>query len=109
MRALKTGTIFSVLFAATLSAAAADRDAKADAIGKELIASLGGQSAWEKARQLRFDFVVDRDGKTVARFSHAWDRYTGDYRVSGSDKSGAPFVVLFNVNTKQGKAYLNGQ
>jgi len=109
MTTLKTGTIFSILFAAALSGAAADRDAKADAIGKELIASLGGQSAWEKARQLRFDFVVDRDGKTVARFSHAWDRYTGDYRVSGTDKSGAPFVVLFNVNTKQGKAYLNDQ
>jgi len=88
---------------------AAERDPKADAIGKELIASLGGEQAWNKARQLRFDFVVDRDGKTVARFSHVWDRYTGDYRVSGTDKSGAPFVVLFNVNTKQGKAFLNGK
>ncbi len=98
-----------VLFAAAISASAADRDAKADALGKELIASLGGEHAWDKARQLRFDFVVDREGKTVARFSHAWDRYTGDYRVSGTDKSGAPFVVLLNVNTKQGKAFVNGR
>ena len=90
-------------------ASGADRDAKADAVGKELLVALGGEKAWEGARQFEFTFVVDREGKTVARFSHAWDRYTGDYRVSGTDKSGAPFVVLFNVNTKQGKAWLNGK
>ena len=87
---------------------AQEPDAKADALGKELIASLGGEKAWENARQLRFDFVVDREGKTIARFSHAWDRYTGDYRVSGTDKTGAPFVVYFNVNTKEGQPFVNG-
>jgi hypothetical protein len=85
------------------------RDAKADAVGKDLIAALGGEQAWEKARQFQFDFVVEREGKTVASFSHAWDRYTGDYRVSGTEKSGAPFIVYFNVNTKQGRALLNGK
>jgi hypothetical protein len=88
---------------------AAERDEKADAVGKQLIAALGGETAWEKARQFQFDFVVEREGKAVARFSHSWDRYTGDYRVSGAEKSGAPFVVVFNVNTKQGKALLNGK
>lgn len=85
------------------------RDEKADSIGRELIAALGGQAAWEKARQFRFDFVVEREGKTVASFSHAWDRYTGDYRLNGTDKTGAPFSVYFNVNTKQGKALVNGK
>ena len=87
----------------------ADRDAKADAVGKELIAALGGESAWQKARQLEFTFVVDREGKTVARFEHVWDRYTGDYRVKGTDKTGAPFAVYFNVNTRQGKGFVNGK
>jgi hypothetical protein len=85
------------------------RDEKADSIGKELIAALGGQAAWESARQFRFDFVVEREGKPVASFSHAWDRYTGDYRLNGTDKTGAPFSVYFNVNTKQGKALVNGK
>ena len=67
--------------------AAADRDARADAVGKELIAAMGGMPAWEKARQFRFDFVVVKEGKPVARFTHVWDRYTGDYRLSGTDKS----------------------
>jgi hypothetical protein len=93
----------------SLAVPGAERDAKADAIGKELIAALGGEKAWEKARQFQFDFLVEREGQTVARFSHAWDRYTGDYRVSGMDKSGAPFIVIFNVNTKGGKALVNGK
>jgi hypothetical protein len=88
---------------------AADRDARADAVGKELIAAMGGMPSWEKARQFQFDFVVVKEGKAVARFSHIWDRYTGDYRLSGTDKTGAPYTVYFNVNTKAGKAFVNGR
>jgi hypothetical protein len=51
----------------------------------------------EKARQFQFDFVVEREGKRVASFSHVWDRYTGDYRLTGTEKTGAPYVVYFNV------------
>jgi hypothetical protein len=97
------------LCALSVAAAAQERDARADAVGKEFLAALGGQSAWDKARQFKFDFVVVRDGQALARFSHAWDRYTGDYRMSGTDKTGAPFVVYFNVNTKAGQAYVNGK
>ncbi len=92
-----------------VGAAAAGADDKADAVGRELIAALGGQAAWEKARQFQFDFVVEREGTAVARFSHVWDRYTGDYRLSGTDKTGAPYVVYFNVNTRQGRAFVNGR
>ena len=93
--------------AAPLAGQAADP--KADQLAHQLIDSMGGEKSWEKARQFKFDFVVDREGKTVARFSHVWDRYTGDYRVSGTDKTGAPFVVYFNVNTKEGQALVNGK
>ena len=84
-------------------------DEKADQVARELIAALGGESAWEKARQFRFDFVVERDGKRAVEFRHLWDRYTGDYRLLGTDKSGAPFAVYFNVNTRDGVAFLNGK
>ncbi len=99
---------FLILFT-SVSAPAHERDAKADKVGKELIEALGGQSAWEKAREFRFDFVVENEGKVAGRRSHAWDRYTGDYRLTGTDPSGAPYAVYFNVNTKQGKAYINGK
>jgi elongation factor P hydroxylase len=91
------------------TARAAERDAKADAIGREMIAAMGGEEAWEKARQFRFDFVVMREGKQAVSRSHAWDRYTGDYRVAGTDRNGVPFTVYFNVNTREGKAFSGGK
>jgi hypothetical protein len=84
-------------------------DDKADRVARELITALGGESAWEKARQLRFDFVVEREGNRVSEFQHVWDRYTGDYRVTGTDKTGAPFAVYLNVNSKDGVAFSNGR
>ncbi|MEX0878850.1 MAG: hypothetical protein WEB59_05110 [Thermoanaerobaculia bacterium] len=96
-----------LILVAAASARAVERDAKADAVGRELIAAMGGESAWEKARQFQFDFVVVKEGKEVARFAHAWDRYTGDYRLTGIDKTGAPYAVYFNVNTKEGKVFVN--
>ena len=106
---MKNVSVALALSALSVVASAQERDARADAVGKEFLAALGGQSAWDKARQFKFDFVVVRDGQALARFSHAWDRYTGDYRMSGTDKTGAPFVVYFNVNTKAGQAWVNGK
>ena len=102
-------SFLGLLLLSAVSAPAAERDAKADKIGREMIDALGGQSAWEKARELKFDFVVQNEGKVAGRRSHVWDRYTGDYRMTGTDQSGAPYAVYFNVNTKQGKAYVNGK
>jgi hypothetical protein len=98
----------ALLFLVAVAAGAGERDARADAVGHELIAAMGGQAAWEKARQFRFDFVVVKEGREVARFAHVWDRYTGDYRLQGLDKAGAPYSVYFNVNTKAGTAFVNG-
>jgi hypothetical protein len=98
-----------ILLLVAAGAPAARADEKADALGHELIAALGGQGSWEKARQFQFDFVVEREGKAIARFSHAWDRYTGDYRLTGTDKTGAPFAVYFNVNTRKGEVFVNGK
>jgi opacity protein-like surface antigen len=100
--------LVSAAAAAASAARGAERDPKADAVGHALVAGMGGEGAWEKARQFQFDFVVVKEGKEVARFSHAWDRYTGDYRLQGVDKAGAPYAVYFNVNTKAGKAFVNG-
>jgi hypothetical protein len=97
------------ILAWTLAAAAARGDDKADALARDLVASLGGTAAWEKARQFQFDFVVEREGQAIARFSHVWDRYTGDYRLSGTEKTGAPYVVYFNVNSRKGRAFVNGR
>jgi hypothetical protein len=104
--------VFVVGFAALTVISAvrpARADERADQVARELVAALGGEAAWDKARQLRFDFVVEREGSRAAEFHHVWDRYTGDYRLLGRDKSGAPYAVYFNVNTRDGRRMVQWQ
>lgn len=108
-RSVATASLLTLGLAAFTGAPSLLADERADQVARELIAALGGETAWEKARQFRFDFVVEREGKRAAEFRHLWDRYTGDYRVQGSDKSGAPYAVYFNVNTREGTVLLNGR
>ena len=115
IRQVRAARSFRVVFllAAAIAALAGPpalfADDRADQVARELVQALGGPAAWEKARQFRFDFVVEREGKRAVEFRHLWDRYTGDYRVHGADKSGAPYVVYFNVNTREGTTFLNGR
>jgi hypothetical protein len=78
-------------------------------VHNQMLAAMGGREAWEKARYLEFDFVVDRNGQEVTRRSHRWDRHRGDYRlryVSGTDT----VISVFNVNNPQGGAVqVNGR
>ena len=78
-----------------------------DDVARRAVDTLAGP-AWEKARYIAFTFNVERDGKIAASFPQRWDRFTGDYRVTGHDQQGNDFVVVMNVNTKKGKAWQNG-
>ncbi|HEX9940803.1 MAG TPA: DUF6503 family protein [Thermoanaerobaculia bacterium] len=66
-----------------------------------VIQALGGKQAWDQTRYLRFTFA--------GRRTHWWDKWTGRHRVEGQTKEGERYVVLENLNTKEGTAYLNGQ
>src|ERR1700686_1488461 len=78
-----------------------------DDLAKHTIDVQAGK-AWEKARYFAFTFDVDRGDTRVVSFPQRWDRYTGDYRVSGKDQQKRDFLVIMNVNTRQGKAWING-
>jgi hypothetical protein len=82
-------------------------DPAADELARRVIDIQGGPS-WEKARYFSFTFNLARNGQPAAVFPQQWDRLTGDYRVSGNDPKGVPFVVVMHVNTKLGKAWQNG-
>lgn len=69
----------------------------------------GGRKTWDESRYLTFDFAPQKDGKTVLRRSHLWDRYTGDYRFETKTSGNRKLTVLFNVNSKKGKAFMNGK
>ncbi len=91
------------------AAEAARPDAKATALADKVMQALGGAKAWNNTHYLRFDFAVDRGGKTVVRRAHTWDKWTGRYRLEATDKKGNPSVVLMNVNTREGSAFLKGK
>jgi hypothetical protein len=101
--------LFLLLFVlAPAPAARAANDPKADEVGRSMIQAMGGNAAWERARYFRFDFTVVRDGKKIASFAHAWDRWTGRYRVEGEDAHGVPWKAYFDVNSRQGTYWVNG-
>lgn len=99
-----SAVILSLAFGAT---ALGQSQPSADDVAHRAIDMLAGP-AWEKARYLAFTFNVERDGAIAASFPQRYDRYTGDYRVSGKDQKGDSFDVIMNINTRAGKAWLNG-
>ena len=95
----------------------APSDPRAVAIADRVMQALGGTAAWNRTRYLRFDFAVENGGKTVTSRAHTWDKWTGRHRLEAkTPKRGEPnrtgsgdaFVVLTNINTKEGSAYLKG-
>jgi hypothetical protein len=80
----------------------------ADSVARRAMDMLAGP-AWDEARYIAFTFNIEREGKNVASWVQGWDRFTGDYHVSGKTRDGDDVRVVMNVNSKEGKAWKNGQ
>lgn len=79
----------------------AGSDQKAIEIADTVMASMGGRAAWDATRHLRWRFF--------GRRLHVWDKSTGDVRIEGTEgDSGAPYVILMNINTGAGRAWRAG-
>jgi len=97
----------AIAVAASMAVRAAS-DERAAKVADEVMKALGGKEAWDKTRYVRFDFGFERDGKLQTR-AHTWDKWTGRYRLEGQSQQGEPFVVLMNVNSREGQAWVEGQ
>ena len=113
---LNSNALMLVLLAASLMGAPAlaedtpSTDAKAQEVAEKLMKALGGQANWDKARYLRFDFVVEREGKVASTVKHLWDRYSGRYRVEGTTGEKEAYVVLFeDINARKGRGFSQRQ
>lgn len=106
-QALGLALASSVLLTLAVRSHAAS-DPKSTAVADRVMQALGGEANWNATRYLRFDFAVDRGGKTVMRRAHTWDKWTGRYRVEGKDKDGRDLVVLMKLDTRQGSATAGG-
>ncbi len=61
-------------------------------------------------RYLAFDFVYEVGDAAPIAYRHYWDVGTGAYRVEGMlDEEQTPYVVIFNVNTREGNAWIAGK
>jgi hypothetical protein len=78
-----------------------DGVAKARALAQRSLDALGGQAAWDAVRYLRFNFAGFR--------LHHWDKYEGRHRFEGKTQEGQAYVVLLNLNSREGDAWLNGE
>lgn len=85
-----------------------DADPKAATIAKQLTDAMGGVDAWNNMPYFRFDFVVMKEGKEMARFKHYWDKKNGMDRVEGPDEKGHTVVTMVGLKDRKGTAYVDG-
>jgi len=71
-------------------------DPRAVALAESVLEKMGGKSAWERTRVVRWDFM--------GRRRHWWDLHTGDIRIEADKR-----IVLMNVTTKTGRVWQDGQ
>src|SRR5512145_725526 len=106
----RAATVLALVLATSAAAwAQGTSELQATMVVDGMMDAMGGPTAMEKTRYLRFDWVVERDGKQVAHVRHLWDRYDGRYRVEWETREKHKVVALFNVNTKEGKATVDGK
>jgi len=86
--------------------AATHRDPRALAVADGVLAAVAPAGAWEEVAGLRFEVAVAKKGEAVKTWKHVWDRREGRYRVEGEGPDGDHCIVLFNVNTRKGEAWI---
>ena len=91
--------VFGAWFALATPSMAAN-DARAVAVAEKLLETMGGADALAATRFVRFNFFGFR--------THHWDRHTGDHRLEGQTREGQSYVVLHNINSREGHAWLDG-
>jgi hypothetical protein len=99
--ALVAGSFLTAAFALAPHVVAAQAAPTAESVAAHVMQSLGGQQAWDNTHYIRFNFV--------GRRAHWWDKWSGRHRVEWDSKEKQHYVVLENVNTKEGKAWLDGK
>ncbi len=71
--------------------------------------AMGGLKNWNNTRYVQFKFQVGQPGDWRTSRAHLWDKWEGRYRFESTDDVGVKSVILFNTNTKVGKAYMGGE
>jgi len=78
----------------------AQSDQKATEIARATLDAMGGEEAWNNTRYISWKFMGGR--------LHVWDKWTGNHRIEQETQDGDTLVSLLNINTGNGRIFLNG-
>jgi hypothetical protein len=82
---------------------------RADSLAFRSLEASGGEKAFRGLPYLQFYFGSESPlGERRGRL-HLWDRMTGRYRLEYPRGTDTTVVVLFNTETREGQAYVNGE
>jgi hypothetical protein len=102
--------ILAVLLLSGTLLAAETREPAAVAVAEKTLEAMGGNKAFAGLRTLKFDFVVERDGKEAARVHHVWDRWDGRYRIETINRESKHVLTIFNVQKQgEGRSFMDGK
>lgn len=76
-------------------------DEQAVALAEATMEAMGGRAAWDGTRYLRWRFFGGR--------RHVWDKHTGRVRIEATDRSGEPCVMLMDLDTGDGRAWIGDE
>ncbi len=80
----------------------------ADTVAMRVYEAMGGPDTWAALPYLQFDFAGGNETSRTLRARHLWNRVTGEYRVEIPAGEDSTYVVLFDVDTREGDVFLNG-
>ena len=78
-------------------------------IAEEAMVALGGYENFAAINYLSFHFVVEVDSHKTSDWRHDWDRRKNNYRVEGVTRDGDHLLAVFNLDSRDGVAFKNGQ
>ena len=83
-------------------------DSLAVVIADQVMTALGGKKRWDDLPGIRWSFGSEVNDTVKSLRRHAWNKHTGWHRVEGKNRQGMPFCFIHNINTGEGKAWMNG-
>lgn len=88
---------------------AAQADPKAVAIADQVMAAVGGDLAWARAKEIIWNQEL-RQGESTVRGRHAWDRWNGRHQATLLQADGSPAVrVMYELYSDVGTATVRGR
>ena len=82
---LSAFALVAIFFSGVLCSVAAESDANAQQLAKEVWQASGGEH-WPNVKEIRFTFIVEQNGQQLAKAEHHWNVAAGTDRVKWKDK-----------------------